>query len=109
MEVIFADTTVTQFIARLDIPTNTKVLHVIALLEAFGPKLRMPQSKYIGHSLFELRIRGQTDIRLIYIFTSQYAVILHGFKKKSPKIPKNELNIALRKALVLDINITHML
>jgi len=62
----------------------------------------MPHSKSVGRSLFELRIRGQQEIRLIYTFSSNRVIILHGFVKKSQKMPKKELVIAQQKLLTLD-------
>jgi len=49
-----------------------------------------------------LRIRGQQEIRLIYVFGSNRAIILHGFIKKSQKIPQKELIVAQQKLLLLD-------
>ena len=67
MEVKFFDDAVEVFISDLEKSTIAKVLRTIDLLEHFGQRLGMPHSKNIGHKLFELRIRGQQEIRLIYI------------------------------------------
>lgn len=102
MEIRFFDETIEIFLAKLEKPTIAKVLRTVDLLERFGNQLGMPHSKSIGQSLFELRIRSQQEIRLIYTFSNNGVIILHGFVKKSQKIPKKELNIAQQKLLSLD-------
>ncbi len=103
MEVTFFDEAIEVFLTKLEKPTIAKVLHTVDLLERFGNQLGMPHSKNIGHKLFELRIRGQQEIRLVYTFSGNRAVILHGFVKKSQRMPKKELIIARQKLLALDI------
>lgn len=102
MEVNFFDDRIEEFISELEKPTIAKVLRTIDLLEHFGNHLGMPHSKNIDRSLFELRIHGQQEIRLIYAFYNNNAVILHGFIKKSQKIPQKEIIIAQSKFLTLD-------
>lgn len=51
----------------------------------------MPQAKKLDQNLFELRIKGLLEVRLLYCFYQREAVILHGFKKKSQKTPRKEL------------------
>jgi len=102
MEVTFFDEAVEVFLSKLEKSTIAKVLRTVDLLERFGNQLGMPHSKNIGHKLFELRIRGQQEIRLIYTFDGSGAVILHGFVKKSQKVPIKELCIAQQKLSALD-------
>jgi len=102
MEINFFDKATEVFLTKLEKMTVAKVLRTIDLLECFGNQLGMPHSKSVGHKLFELRIRGQQEIRLIYTFSSNKAIILHGFVKKSQKMPKKELIIAQQKLSILD-------
>jgi phage-related protein len=102
MEVVFLDEQIELFIAELEKFTIAKVLRTIDLLECFGNKLGMPHSKNIGHKLFELRTRGKQEIRLLYTFNNNKAIILHGFIKKSQKTPQKELSVAQQKLLSLD-------
>lgn len=102
MEVHFFDKKIEDFIDCLEDNTNVKLLRVVVLLEAFGPRLGMPQSKKINHRLFELRITGKQPVRLIYTFHRGSAILLHGFIKKSEKIPLKEILLAKAKLLVLD-------
>jgi phage-related protein len=102
MEVNFFDDRLEEFIRELEKPTIAKILRTIDLLEHFGHQLGMPHSKKIDHSLFELRIRGQQEVRLIYVFHNNAVMILHGFLKKSQKIPQKEIIIAQQKFTTLD-------
>lgn len=103
MEVIFFDEAVETFLTKLEKSTIAKVLRTIDLLEHFGNQLGMPHSKSVGHKLFELRIRGQQEIRLVYTFQNNKAIILHGFVKKTQKIPQKEIHTAQHKLIDLDI------
>lgn len=94
---IFLDSQVDRFIASLEKPTIAKVLRTIDLLEEFGHKLSMPHSKKIDRQLFELRIRGKKEIRVIYTFYKYNVYLLHGFIKKSREIPQKELQQANTK------------
>ena len=102
MEINFFDKKLEQFILRLQKPTIAKILRTIDLLETFSHRLGMPHSKRITERLYELRIRGQQEIRILYIFHNNSIILLHGFIKKSQKIPANELNAANQKLQTID-------
>lgn len=90
------------FISSLKKETIAKMLRTIDLLEEFGPRLGMPHSKSMGKGLFELRVRGKSDVRIFYCFHKNTAVLLHGFIKKSQQTPRKELRVAQRLKQALD-------
>lgn len=102
MEVRFYDQHVERFVQSLEKVTIAKVLRMINLLERFGHELGMPQSKPLRHGLFELRIRGVQEVRLLYTYRHNKAIIVHGFIKKTQKLSASELTRALRKKRILD-------
>lgn len=102
MNVRFFDAQLEKFIQSLDEPTIAKVLRTIDLLEMFGNQLGLPHSKKVHAKLFELRIRGRQEVRIFYTFHKNEAVLLHGFVKKSKRIPKKELRVSLQKLETLD-------
>lgn len=55
-----------------------------------------PFSKALGFGLFEIRVRSKNDIaRIIYGFVKgRQIILLHGFIKKTEKIPLREIEIA---------------
>lgn len=102
MKVLFFDERLENFVQKLEAPILAKVLRTIDLLERYGPVLRMPHSKKIDDKMFELRIRGQQEIRIFYVFHGQAAILLHGFIKKSWHIPQKELRVARRNSDLFD-------
>ncbi|MBI4281639.1 type II toxin-antitoxin system RelE/ParE family toxin, partial [Candidatus Uhrbacteria bacterium] len=101
MIVKFFDEHIKQFIRGLAMPTSAKIFRTLELLERFGHMLSMPHSKHITGRLFELRVRGVQEVRLIYTFRKGMAVILHGFFKKSNKIPRKEIDLVHQKLSTL--------
>jgi len=102
MEVRVLDDSLEKFIKTLEKSTIAKTLRTVDLLEKFGPRLGLPHSKKISRQLYELRIRGVQEVRIFYTFRQSRAFLLHGFIKKSQKIPKKEIHIALEKACRID-------
>ena len=102
MEVRFFDEKVKQFVNDLEMPTSAKVFRMFELLERFGHTLGMPHSRHIGGGLCELRVRGIHEVRIFYTFYNNMALLLHGFIKKTPRIPDKELELARRKLSTLD-------
>lgn len=102
MRVLYVDAGVETFVADLMPQIRAKVLRTINLLERFGHQLGMPHSKHIERHLLELRICGQQDVRIFYTIRNTDVVLLHGFVKKSAKIPSRELATARRKRAAFD-------
>jgi len=72
---------------------------LVELLVEFGPVLKMPHSRPLGHGLFELRPRGPEGIgRAVYCFlVGQRVVVLHAFVKKTRATPKSDHAIARKR------------
>jgi len=102
MEIRILDSLLEKFIESLEKPTIAKVLRTIDLLEKFGQNLESPHSKKISVRLYELRIRGAQEVRIFYTFHKSRIFLLHGFIKKSRKIPPKEIQAALEKLKKLD-------
>lgn len=98
-EVIFFETprgekVVKEFIKSLDEKTISKIGSGIDLLEKHGPFLGMPHSKKLTRDIYELRVRGKLEIRIIYGFINKTIYLLHAFLKKTQKTPLKEINTA---------------
>jgi len=102
MEVRFINSSLGKFIGSLEKSTVARVLHSIGLLEKFGNKLYFPHTKKVSPDLFELRIHGKQEIRIFYTFHKCKIFLLHGFRKKSQKIPKKDIRIAIQKLKDID-------
>lgn len=86
---------VEEFIKSCESQTIAKIAHHIDLLEKHGAFLGMPHSKKLTAKLYELRIRGTQEIRIIYAFIKSNIYLLHAFKKQTQKISRKELNLSL--------------
>ena len=88
-----------DFVRKLPLETQGKIRNAFRLLEEFGPQIGLPHLKSIKNykPLYEIRILGEASIRLICILQKRTFFILHGFGKKSQKIPKKELKTALKR------------
>ena len=102
MNIRFFDVRLEKFIHSLDGPTIAKTLRTVDLLEMFGHQLGLPHSKKVNTRLFELRIQGKQEVRIFYTFHKNEAILLHGFVKKTQRIPKREMLTALQKLHTLD-------
>lgn len=102
MQIRFFDGSLEKFIKSLEKETIAKVLRVVDLLELFDRNLKLPHSKKITRDIFELRIRGSQEIRILYVFHGSDIILLNGFIKKSQKIPRKEISIAIQRMKTLD-------
>ncbi len=75
------------------------LLHIIELVEAFGPSIGRPHTAPLGKGLFEIRARGGEGISrsLFCTIKGQELVILHTFIKKTQKIPKKHMDLARKR------------
>jgi phage-related protein len=70
----------------------------------FGWPLGMPVVRKIESDLWEVRCRISSGIaRVIFTVVEDYMVLLHGFVKKSQKLPQTELNAAKARLARLEM------
>ena len=74
-------------------------LHIIELIEEFGPNLGKPHTSPMGKGLFEIRAKGKEGIGRSFFcsFESNEIVILHSIIKKTQKTPKKDLDLAIKR------------
>jgi len=75
------------------------LLHIMELMETFGPALGAPYTATMGGGLFEIRARGKEGIgrSLFCTVKGREILILHSFIKKTRKTPNKELEIARKR------------
>lgn len=85
-----------EFILSEDIKLQAKIFRMLELLEVKGNELREPYSSYLTDGIFELRAKQGSDIsRVLYFFVVGKKIILtNGFRKKTQKTPKSEIELA---------------
>ena|SRR3989344_3913093 len=93
-----------DFVFGLDIKQRSKVLRDLSQLEEFGIGSHIPDTKkLVGTPLWELRILGKDNIRVLYVLKlGRRILVLHGFIKKRQKTPTREINIALKRLVDWD-------
>lgn len=79
-------------------------LHILEMIEDFGPALGKPHTAPMGNGLFEIRAKGKEGIGRAFFCTlkGQEIVILHSFVKKTQRTPRKELEKARRRLQELD-------
>lgn len=94
MEILYFNSRVQRFVESIEKPFRPRTTRVLELLAKHGSALGMPCSKALGKGLFELRIIGVLHIRLLYAFHRDAIWLLHGFTKKTERIPGRDLEYA---------------
>lgn len=86
-----------EFINRLRLKEKVKVYHVVGLLEKNGFYLKRPHVDYVTEGIYELRVRfSDSHVRIFYFFYERNTIILlNVFKKKTNRLPTEEINKAI--------------
>ncbi|MEK7597941.1 MAG: type II toxin-antitoxin system RelE/ParE family toxin [Patescibacteria group bacterium] len=93
------DNPVKEFIDSLEHKQKVKVFHIFKLIIEYGIN-SIPQhiKKVAGTPLWEIRILGKDNIRMLYIISHKETILLlHGFIKKTQKTNSKEISIALKR------------
>lgn len=72
-----------------------KYIGMIDFLKNYGPFLSSKYTKKIRKNLYELRITGKEQVRILYAVREKDIILLHAFKKKTQKTPQKEIKTAL--------------
>lgn len=85
------------FINKLSVKEQDKLRKALFLLRSLD-KVPYHYIKYIRDGLYELRVSyGNNALRLFFIYDGNTIVILlNGFRKKTQKTPKKEIDQALK-------------
>jgi len=88
-----------EFLGSLDTKTQVRFAWSIEQLRLRNVQAREPLAKHVEGKLWELREESRTNIyRLFYFLASgRRIVFLHGFQKKTERIPRREIEIARRR------------
>lgn len=90
---------VKEFLESISKKQKAKVFKIFQLLQEYGLSSIIPHVKKItGTPLWEIRILGQDNIRVIYAtIQKDFILVLHGFSKKTQKTPAKEITTSLRR------------
>jgi phage-related protein len=81
--------------------TRDKCLVRLEHLEEYGHELRRPEADYLRNDIYELRAKHLgVNYRMLYFFHgTKVVVVSHGFSKQASKVPKQEIDIAVRRMI----------
>lgn len=86
---------VLDYIKAQDRTQRAHIIHHIDMLAALGIGLGFPYASHVQGALWELRIRGRIQHRVLYFAArGRQLVLLHAFAKASQRLPEKELRIA---------------
>jgi phage-related protein len=86
---------VRQFIETLADKEQAKITAYVSELKIQGHNLRRSLADYLGDGIYELRPK---DNRVFYFFfLKDNVILLHAIRKKTNKIPKEDLALCLRR------------
>ncbi len=88
-----------EFLESLDKRTYARFLWSIEQLRVRNVNARQPLVRQVDGKIWELREESNTNIyRILYVFfTGRRIVLLHGFAKKTQKLPRQDLDIARQR------------
>ena len=86
---------VKKFIDKQSPAVKGKYIGMIDFLKEYGPFLSSKYTKKIRKDLYELRITGKEQIRVLYTVWQKNIILLHVFKKKTQRTPLKEIKTAL--------------
>lgn len=97
--VVFYKNYFSNFFTKQRKKVKEKILWTLRLVEQFK-HIPVEYFKHIEGTdgLYELRVKQRTDIFRIFCFFDEtnIIVIINGFQKKSQRIPKNEIEKAIK-------------
>jgi phage-related protein len=86
---------VEEFLDDLSAQDAARAEVELRLLAEFGTALGMPHVRPVTGEIWELRIRGRIQHRVLYVAASgQQMLLLHAFSKKVEGTPRREIKIA---------------
>ncbi|MDP2927634.1 MAG: type II toxin-antitoxin system RelE/ParE family toxin [Candidatus Omnitrophota bacterium] len=100
------DNLVRDFIESLPVKERAKVFAYISELKKQGNNLRRPMAGYLENGIYELRPR---DNRIFYFFYLKgNAVLVHAINKRTREIPRNDLNLCLKRKGLIEAGYDHI-
>lgn len=87
--------TAAKFISNLDYKTKQKISDILSYIAYNKGKLSEPYTKKVYEDIYEIRVLSKIQIRIFYTYRSDVIFVLHGFVKKTKKLPTKEIRRAI--------------
>ena len=85
------------FLGSLDLSVRSDAYKLLKLLEQYGHSLSMPVAKPIGGGLWELRLTGRPQIRMLYGFCDGIPIVVLALRKQRSAIPQSAIVLAHKR------------
>ena len=90
------NTVVDKELEALPADMRARFVHICGLIEEFGhERVGEPHVKHLAGGVWEMRMKAS---RGLYVKIHQKAVVVRVFIKKTRKVPRREIDLALRRA-----------
>jgi len=88
-----------EFLDNLPGDVKEDMAAVLTLLKERGTDLLLPHAKPVDKKIWELRINSKNMIHRILYFAhkNRTMVLLHGFTKKTQKLPHKEIELVYKR------------
>lgn len=97
LEIILHDK-VSAFAQELPEQVRAKLFWSIELLREFGLGVGRPYVAPVRDRIWELRVANRGNhYRFLFFIAEGAAVLVHGFRKKTPKVPERDLDLAVTR------------
>lgn len=90
-------TTVNTFLDSLELSVRNEAYKLLDLLEQYGHSLSMPVARPIGGGLWELRLTGRPQIRMLYGFCDGIPVVVLALRKQRSALPQSAIVLARKR------------
>lgn len=93
--------TVDKELHALPVDMRASFVRICQLIASVGlERMSSPHVKHLTGPLWEMRMSGRSGIaRALYVSTKgKRVVVVRAFVKKSPRTPRREIKLALRRA-----------
>jgi len=89
---------VEDYLDELTAQEAARATRGLDLLRTFGTELGMPHVRSLRGGLYEFRLRGQREHRVLYVAVAgQRFLLLHAFTKKTQRTPQAEIVLAQQR------------
>jgi phage-related protein len=90
---------VKEFLDAADPKLKTKALRILMTVQEYGLQGIISHIKKLtGTPLWEIRILGGDNVRILFVTQlAKQIILLHAFVKKTNKTPAKEIGIALKR------------
>jgi phage-related protein len=98
-KISFFNTKIKEETLKFPVGILANYLHILEIIEEFGPTIGRPYTAPMGGGLFEIRAKGKEGIgrSLFCTVKGKEIIILHSFIKKTQKTPKKEIEKARKR------------